>query len=139
MTAYRFTDKIPRSSALYYSVLLVWLTTTAMHIPDGYLSPITSAIMFLLVLPFWVSGIRKLRKGMNAQRTADRVAGRILIRHHHVQHSHSRGNNRPRVGRSPGGPHSGPGSRRDRNFHRPHHSGVFLRRRRHPGARRQLL
>ena len=36
----------------YYAVLLAWLSTTAMHIPDGYLSPITSLIMFLLVLPF---------------------------------------------------------------------------------------
>ena len=27
--------------AVYYAALLVWLGTTAMHIPDGYLSPIT--------------------------------------------------------------------------------------------------
>jgi len=53
--------------ALYYGTLLVWLSTTAMHIPDGYLSPVTSLIMFLLVLPFWVLGVRKIRQTMNAR------------------------------------------------------------------------
>ncbi|HEY3289422.1 MAG TPA: cobalt transporter CbiM [Anaerolineae bacterium] len=38
-----------------------------MHIPDGYLSPVTSLILFLLVLPFWYRGIRKLRGRMNAR------------------------------------------------------------------------
>ncbi len=52
---------------LYYSALLIWLGTTAMHIPDGYLSPITSLIMFLLVFPFWVIGVRKVRETMNAR------------------------------------------------------------------------
>ena len=47
--------------------LLVWLGTTAMHIPDGYLSPITSLIMFLLVFPFWVIGVRRIRQTMNAR------------------------------------------------------------------------
>jgi len=52
---------------LYYVTLFVWLGTTAMHIPDGYLSPITSLIMFLLVLPFWMIGVRKIRESMNAR------------------------------------------------------------------------
>lgn len=52
---------------LYYTVLLVWLGTTAMHIPDGYLSPATSLVMFLLVLPFWIIGVRKVRKTMSAK------------------------------------------------------------------------
>jgi cobalt/nickel transport system permease protein len=52
---------------IYYVVLLAWLATTAMHIPDGYLSPITSLIMFLLVLPFWFIGVRKIRETMNAR------------------------------------------------------------------------
>jgi len=52
---------------LYYALLLVWLSTTAMHIPDGYLSPATSLVMFLLVLPFWVIGLRKIRQTMNAR------------------------------------------------------------------------
>ena len=53
--------------AVYYAALLLWLGTTAMHIPDGYLSPITSLIMFLLVFPFWIIGIRKIRQTMNAR------------------------------------------------------------------------
>jgi cobalt/nickel transport system permease protein len=53
--------------AVYYAALLLWLSTTAMHIPDGYLSPVTSLIMFLLVLPFWVIGIRRVRERMNAK------------------------------------------------------------------------
>ena len=62
-------EKSPRSKLLliYYAALLVWLSTTAMHIPDGYLSPITCLIMFLIVLPFWTIGIRKIRERMNAQ------------------------------------------------------------------------
>jgi cobalt/nickel transport system permease protein len=63
----RFNCEIPKCTPGYYSFLLIWLATSAMHIPDGYLSPVTSAIMFLLVLPFWLSGIRKLRKGLNAR------------------------------------------------------------------------
>jgi cobalt/nickel transport system permease protein len=59
----------PRLKGLlaYYAIILVWLVTTAMHIPDGYLSPGTSLIMFLLVLPFWVIGVRKVRQTMNAR------------------------------------------------------------------------
>ena len=57
----------PRSLVLYYGVFTIWLGTTAMHIPDGYLSPATSIIMFLIVLPFWVIGARKLREKMNAK------------------------------------------------------------------------
>jgi cobalt/nickel transport system permease protein len=38
-----------------------------MHIPDGYLSPVTSLIMFLLVFPFWVIGVRRVRETMNAR------------------------------------------------------------------------
>lgn len=53
--------------AIYFIGVFVWLSTTAMHIPDGYLSPITSIIMFLLVLPFWVIGIRKVRDTMDAR------------------------------------------------------------------------
>ena len=52
---------------IYYAALLVWLSTTAMHIPDGYLSPETSLVLFLLVLPFWVIGLRKVRQSMNAR------------------------------------------------------------------------
>lgn len=52
---------------LYFAALAGWILTSAMHIPDGYLSPVTSIIMFLLVLPFWVIGVRKIRQTMNAR------------------------------------------------------------------------
>ena len=52
---------------IYYGALLLWLSTTAMHIPDGYLSPITCIIMFLIALPFWIIGIRKIREKLNAR------------------------------------------------------------------------
>jgi cobalt/nickel transport system permease protein len=61
------TKGVPRSLMLYYGIFAVWLITTAMHIPDGYLSPITSIIMFIIVLPFWVIGVRKLREKMTAK------------------------------------------------------------------------
>jgi cobalt/nickel transport system permease protein len=61
------SNKNLRNLLVYYGVLLIWLGTTAMHIPDGYLSPLTSLIMFLLVLPFWVIGVRKVRQNMSAR------------------------------------------------------------------------
>lgn len=62
-----------RALVVYFLMLLVWLSTTAMHIPDGYLSPITSIILFALVFPFWVRGIHRLREKLNAK-TAPLVA-----------------------------------------------------------------
>jgi cobalt/nickel transport system permease protein len=59
--------KIPRWMVLYYSILFFWLGTTAMHIPDGYLSPVTCIILYLLVFPFWVRGVQKLREKMTAK------------------------------------------------------------------------
>ncbi|MER3514957.1 MAG: nickel transporter, partial [Chloroflexota bacterium] len=38
-----------------------------MHIPDGYLSPFTSLVMFLLVLPFWVRAARVLRQRLSTR------------------------------------------------------------------------
>ena len=52
---------------IYYLILFGWLATTAMHIPDGYLSPLTSLVMLLLVLPFWAIGLRKIRQTMSAR------------------------------------------------------------------------
>ncbi len=60
-------NKIPRKMLLYYAVAAIWLVTTAMHIPDGYLSPATSIVMFILVLPFWAIGVRKMRQKMTAK------------------------------------------------------------------------
>ena len=61
------TRETPRSLMIYYGIFAVWLGTTAMHIPDGYLSPVTSIIMFIIVLPFWIMGVRKLREKMTAK------------------------------------------------------------------------
>lgn len=44
-----------------------FLSQAQMHIPDGYLSPLTSLVMFLLILPFWVRGARSLRQRLNAR------------------------------------------------------------------------
>jgi cobalt/nickel transport system permease protein len=52
---------------LIYLALAAWFGLSAMHIPDGYLSPLTSLVMFGLVLPFWVIGIRKIRTVMDAR------------------------------------------------------------------------
>jgi cobalt/nickel transport system permease protein len=62
-----FDRKIPRWIPAYFGALAVWLCTTAMHIPDGYLSPLTSLVMFLLVLPFWIRGVEKLRQKLSAK------------------------------------------------------------------------
>ncbi len=60
-------NRIPHGLLLYYLALFTWLGTMAMHIPDGYLSPVTCAVMFLLVLPFWARGVRRLRQAANAR------------------------------------------------------------------------
>jgi len=60
-------QKIPRWMLLYYVFSAGWVGTTAMHIPDGYLSPVTSIIMFVLVLPFWGRGVQMLREKMSAR------------------------------------------------------------------------
>jgi cobalt/nickel transport system permease protein len=59
--------RIPRNARLYYVMLGFWLATTAMHIPDGYLSPVTCAVMFAVMLPFWYFGLQKLREKINAR------------------------------------------------------------------------
>jgi len=59
--------RLPRWVVVYYASLATILFTTAMHIPDGYLSPITCALMFLLVLPFWVIGVRRTREALSAR------------------------------------------------------------------------
>ena len=62
-----FIKKTPRFFIYYYGLLALWLVTTAMHIPDGYLSPVTSIVMFLIALPFWARGVQKLREKINAK------------------------------------------------------------------------
>lgn len=69
-----FTPKLTKETrfklkwlGIYYAALLVWLGTTALHVPDGYMSPETSIILFLLVLPFWIIGLRKVRQNMSAR------------------------------------------------------------------------
>jgi cobalt/nickel transport system permease protein len=67
-SAFKFlTRGTTRSLVLYYGIFAIWLFTTAMHIPDGYLSPVTSVIMFIIVLPFWVIGVGKLREKMTSR------------------------------------------------------------------------
>jgi len=67
MSIKQYFKRIPRGLAMYYGMLGIWLITTAMHIPDGYLSPVTSLIMLLLVIPFWAVGVRKLREKLSAK------------------------------------------------------------------------
>jgi cobalt/nickel transport system permease protein len=60
-------QKIPRGARVYYAGLGLWLATTAMHIPDGYLSPATCAVMFAIMIPFWYFGLKKLRESVNVR------------------------------------------------------------------------
>jgi cobalt/nickel transport system permease protein len=50
-----------------FALLVPLPTTQQMHIPDGYLSPLTAAVMLALVLPFWWRGAASLREKMNAR------------------------------------------------------------------------
>lgn len=60
-------NTLPRWFRVYYAAVAVILGTTGMHIPDGYLSPVFSLIMFALVLPFWIVGVAKLRATISAR------------------------------------------------------------------------
>jgi cobalt/nickel transport system permease protein len=60
-------SRIPHGARIYFAVLGAWLATTAMHIPDGYLSPVFCAVMFAVMIPFWYFGLKKLRGKMNAR------------------------------------------------------------------------
>lgn len=60
-------SRLPRWFKVYYAAVVIILGTTGMHIPDGYLSPVISIIMFALVLPFWIVGVAKLRATINAR------------------------------------------------------------------------
>ncbi|MHB9032053.1 MAG: cobalt transporter CbiM [Anaerolineae bacterium] len=59
--------KLPHWAAAYLAAVVVILGTTGMHIPDGYLSPVTCIILYILVLPFWIVGYQQLRKTANAR------------------------------------------------------------------------
>ena len=86
-----------RNLLLYYGIFAAWLFTTAMHIPDGYLSPVTSVIMFLIILPFWVMGVRKLAREDDRQECAiDRPDRGFLLHHHDVQRANTRRYDCPR-------------------------------------------
>jgi len=65
--AISFLKRMPRWFQVYYLAAAVVLFSTGMHIPDGYLSPVTCAVMLALVLPFWIIGIRKIRETMSAR------------------------------------------------------------------------
>lgn len=56
-----------RQSVIYLAGICVIMGTTGMHIPDGYLSPIVSIVLFALVLPFWAAGFRQLRLAANGR------------------------------------------------------------------------
>ncbi len=62
-----FWQRMPRWFKVYYWVAAVVLFATGMHIPDGYLSPVTCAVMLALVLPFWAIGIRRVRQTLSAR------------------------------------------------------------------------
>jgi cobalt/nickel transport system permease protein len=60
-------NRLPRWFKVYYAGVVAILGTSGMHIPDGYLGPAFSIIMFIMVLPFWIVGVSKLRTTINAR------------------------------------------------------------------------
>src|SRR6266446_5463710 len=38
-----------------------------LHIPDGYLSPVTCATLYTGAAPFWWGALRRLKRGLNTQ------------------------------------------------------------------------
>jgi cobalt/nickel transport system permease protein len=52
---------------LYSPVAIPVNAPAYMHIPDGYLSPLTCLILFLLTLPFWYRGMQRMRQMLSAR------------------------------------------------------------------------
>jgi ABC-type Co2+ transport system permease subunit len=38
-----------------------------MHIPDGYLSPVTCAVLYAAAAPFWAIALRRVKKLLNTR------------------------------------------------------------------------
>jgi cobalt/nickel transport system permease protein len=49
-----------------------------MHIPDGYLGPITWIILWILMIPFWIHASRKLKKELNTKKVPLLATGAAL-------------------------------------------------------------
>jgi len=58
----RNNERNQRALKLKSRRLIMLYSPQYMHIPDGYLSPLTCLIMLLLVLPFWYHGVQKMRQ-----------------------------------------------------------------------------
>ena len=111
-----------------------------MHIPDGYLSPSTCAVLYGAAMPFWYGGVRAGQAAAEYQ--AGAAAGgrqRILLCHHDVQYSASRRNDGTRGGRRRGRDRAGAVGVDARGVHRAADPGGVFRRRRDHNARRELL
>jgi len=104
-----------------------------MHIPDGYLSPATSVIMFFIILPFWVMGVRKLREKMTSRNVpTDRLDRGFLVHHHDVQRTDPGGTTSHAVGGALAAIILGLKLATMGDIDRTGHPGLFLRGRRHP-------
>ena len=55
-------DRLPRRWLAYYGAWAAWLGTTAMHIPDGYLSPSTCATLYVLSGSGWWVALKKIKR-----------------------------------------------------------------------------
>src|ERR1039458_2598210 len=46
---------------------LVKVQTTTMHIPDGYLSPATCAVLYGAAAPFWYTALQRVKKSLSTR------------------------------------------------------------------------
>ena len=70
-----------------------------MHIPDGYLSPATCAVLYTGAAPFWYVALRRVRKALHTRLVPLALAVRgVFLRDHDVQPAASRRDHRPRGG-----------------------------------------
>ncbi|NJO81321.1 MAG: energy-coupling factor ABC transporter permease [Blastochloris sp.] len=58
----------------FINVQIVWAKPTEMHIMEGFLPPIWSAIWFAVAIPFWIVGFRRIR-----QLVAEKPETRLLL------------------------------------------------------------
>ena len=111
-----------------------------MHIPDGYLSPSTCAVLYGAALPFWYGAFARVKWLLNTRLVPLlAVASAFCFRHHDVQYSASRRDDRTRGGSRSGHDRAGPVGVDARAVHRADDSGGFFRRRRDHNTRRELL
>ena len=112
----------------------------SMHIPDGYLSPSTCAVLYAAAAPFWYTALRRVKKSLDDAAGTPVVSdGGAFLCHYDVQPASARRHHGARGGRGNFNHHPGTVGLDSRHLHCAGDPSRFLWRRGDHDARSQLL